>query len=58
MDLMETLRRGSESLGISSDFGLRSAHTDLLYFEDPEPGAFALLDKAVYERITSRRIRI
>ena len=56
MDLMETLRRGSESLGIGSD--LRSPHTDLLYFEDPEQGAFALLDKAVHERITSRRIRI
>ena len=31
---------------------------DLLYFDDPEQDGFAVLDKAVYERITSGRVRI
>jgi len=31
---------------------------DLLYFDDPESGAFTPLDKAIYERITSGRVRI
>jgi fatty-acyl-CoA synthase len=31
---------------------------DLLYFDDPEKGAFVPLDREVYERITSGRVRI
>ncbi len=31
---------------------------DLLYFDDPEQDAFATLDKAAYERITSGSVRI
>ena len=31
---------------------------DLLYFDDPEEGAFVTLDRAVYERIVDGRVRI
>jgi fatty-acyl-CoA synthase len=31
---------------------------DLLYFDDPEQGAFVTLDAPVYERITSAQVRI